>query len=331
MSARIGAMIVYSASVSGVKPEELERATGFRSASAIDPDARIPLAMETALWEEAAKRTADESFGLHTAERLRPGQFDVLDYVIRTAPSARGAVERVVRYNRIEHDIAVFSIVDRGQITRVEHAFGDGLHVQSRHSAEFTLASHIVFGSQITGTRMVPRSVEFKHPRPAATGEHVRVFGVEPRFSAEINALEWDRDILERPNPTADPALARTILRHADSLLAALPEATASYADRVRRIIADKLGEGEATLRSVARQLKMSERSLQRRLTADGVTFDVLLDELRHQLALRYLADPQIAISEVAYLLGFSDPSPFHRAFKRWTGMTPSEARQRAV
>jgi AraC-like DNA-binding protein len=330
LSARIGAMIVYSAAASGVKSEELENATGFRAASASDPDARIPLAMETALWEEAAKRTGDTSFGIHTAERLQPGQFDVLDYVIRTAPSPRVAVERVVRYNRLEHDIAVFSIADRGAITRIEHAFGDGRHVQSRHAAEFTLASLIVFGSQITGTRMLPRAVEFTHARPAATSEHVRLFGVEPRFRADVNALEWDRDVLDRPNPTADPALARTILRHADSLLAALPEATTSYADRVRRILADKLGEGDATLVSAARQLKMSERSLQRRLSADGVTFDALLDEVRHQLSLRYLADPQIAISEVAYLLGYSEPSPFHRAFKRWTGATPSEVRQRA-
>lgn len=103
--------------------------------------------METALWEEAAKRTDDTSFGIHTAERLQPGQFDVLDYVIRTAPTPRVAVERVVRYNRLEHDIAVFSIADRGPITRVEHAFGDGRHVQSR----FFLASSSRPGTAVAG------------------------------------------------------------------------------------------------------------------------------------------------------------------------------------
>jgi AraC-like DNA-binding protein len=136
--------------------------------------------------------------------------------------------------------------------------------------------------------------------------------------------------VLERPNPTADPALSRTILRHAEALLAALPEPTATYAERVRRGLAEILGEGEVSLRQVARGLKMSERSLQRRLAAEGVTFDGLLDDVRHHLALRYLADPSIAVSEVAYLLGYSEPSPFHRAFRRWTGATPSDMRRRA-
>ncbi|MDB4961253.1 MAG: Transcriptional regulator, AraC family [Myxococcales bacterium] len=324
-------MIVSSAAASGVKPEVLERATGFSAASAADPDARISLEVETTLWDEAARQTRDADFGLHTAERLQPGVFDVLDYVIRTAPTARVAMERLARYNRLEHDLAVFSMHDRGPVTRIEHAFGDGSHVQSRHAAEFTLAAQIVVGSQITGTRMVPRTVELTHARPASVAEHLRVLGVTPTFSVAINALEWDRAVLERPVPASDPALARTLLRHADALLAARPVPSTSYADRVRRILATNLGEGDASLKRVARDLKMSERSLQRRLTADGVTFDSLLDEMRHQLSLRYLADPQIAISEVAYLLGYSEPSPFHRAFKRWTGVTASEVRQRAA
>jgi AraC-like DNA-binding protein len=93
-------------------------------------------------------------------------------------------------------------------------------------------------------------------------------------------------------------------------------------------MLANRLGEGDATLAGVAKALKMSERSLQRRLADEGATFDALLDDVRRQLSLRYLADPAIAVSEVAYLLGYSEPSPFHRAFKRWTGTTPTEARR---
>jgi AraC-like DNA-binding protein len=328
MSARIGAMIVYSAALGGASQSALEGATGFSAAQAADPDARISLTLETALWQEGARLTNDPDFGLHAAERLQPGAFDVLDYAVRTAPTARVALERLARYNRIEHDVAVFAIIDRGHATRVEHRFGDGSQVQSRHSAEFTLASQVVIGSQITGTRMQPRAVEFVHARPASTAEHERLFGVVPRFSMPVNALEWDREDLERPNPNADPALARVMLRHADAVLATYPAPAARSSDRVRALIANELATGEITLARAAKALKMSERSLQRRLAEDGLTFDTLLDDVRRQLSLRYLADPTIAVSEVAYLLGYSEPSPFHRAFRRWTGKTPSEARR---
>lgn len=327
VSARIGAMIVHSAAASNVNIAELERATGFSSALARDPDARISIELETELWEEAARRANDPAFGLHTAERLRVGAFDVLDYAVRTAPTAREALLRLARYNRLEHDAAVFTVLDREGVTRVEHQLG-GV-VQSRHAAEMTIASLVVIGGQITGTPMLPRVVELAHPRPADVREHVRIFGLEPRFSADVNAIEWDRQRLDRPNPSADPLLAQTILRHAEALLAARPSPATSYADRVRQLLLARLAEGTASLVQIARQLNMSDRTLQRRLAAEHTTFDALLDEIRHQLALRYLADPTIAVSEVAYLLGYAEPSPFHRAFRRWTGATPGEIRQR--
>ncbi|MBZ4421892.1 AraC family transcriptional regulator [Myxococcus sp. RHSTA-1-4] len=329
VSARIGAMIVHAAASRGVDPRVLQRATGFDAASAEDPDARIPLSLEGALWDEAARLSGDDAFGLHAAELLKPGAFDVLDYAVRTAPTLRQALERLARYNRLEHDAAVFTLHDQGDRTRVEHTLRGGVG-QSRHAAEFTLASHVIIGSQITGTRLAPSAVEFRHARPASLTEHLRLFGVEPRFSTAVNAIEWDRMMLERPVLAADPALSRIVERQAQALLAARPEPVASHAERVRQLLTTALaqGGGEATLKSMAARLKMSERSLQRRLTQEGVTFDELLDRLRHELSLRYLADPKIAISEVAYLLGYSEPSPFHRAFRRWTGATPSDVRR---
>ena len=127
-----------------------------------------------------------------------------------------------------------------------------------------------------------------------------------------------------------EPAGQRVVADHAEALLATRPALAANHADRVRQVLASRLGAGVTTLAQVARQLKMSERSLQRRLAGEATSFEVLLDEIRHQLALRYLADPRVAISEVAYLLGYSEPSPFHRAFRRWTGNTPGERRARA-
>jgi len=331
VSAGIGALVVQSAAARGVSVEQLRARTGFDPAIAADPDARIPLTMETALWDEAARLSGDAAFGLHAAEGVRAGLFDVFDYAVRTAPTVRAALDRAARSNRLLHDAAVFTVLDAGEATRVEHALGSAQ--QSRHAAEFTLASMLVVGGQMTGERPRPLAVEFRHASPPDVREHLRTFGVAPRFSAAVNAIQFDRAALLHPVPAADPALWRVIERHAEALLAARPDPAESAANRVRRILAGALGEGEgaASLASVADRLKLSERSLQRRLADEGVSFDALLEELRHELAVRYLADRKISIAEVAYLLGYSEPSAFHRAFKRWTGKTPAEVRRRAA
>jgi AraC-like DNA-binding protein len=327
MSARIGAMIVNAAAAAGVPLTELRAATGFDPAVAGDPDARISLQLEERLWLEAARRSGDDDIGLHAAEGLRPGAFDVIDYAIRTAPTLRASLQRLARYNRLEHDVAVFTIIDRGPVTRIEHAFRVAGAVQSRHSAEFTMAAIIVVSGQLLGESVRARAVEFRHAAPPATGEHVRLFGVRPGFGAAVNALEIDSVLVDRPIPDVDPALSRVIERHAEARLLGQPAPAETTAVRVQRLLARDLPAGEVSLSEVAAALHMSARSLQRRLGDEGTSFDAVLDELRHDLALRYLADPKIAIAEVAYLLGFSEPSSFHRAFRRWTGATPREAR----
>jgi AraC-like DNA-binding protein len=123
--------------------------------------------------------------------------------------------------------------------------------------------------------------------------------------------------------------LSRVVEHHAEALLAARPEPHEAVIQRVRRHLVAALHEtgAEATLSAVATKLHMSVRSLQRRLSDEGSTFDDVLEDTRRDLALRYLSDSKIAIAEVAYLLGYSEPSAFHRAFKRWTGKTPAQAR----
>lgn len=331
VAASIGAMILAAARASGANPAALAEHAGLDVNRAADPDARIPLAVETALWDEAARLTADAAFGIHAAEGLRPGIFDVMDYAVRTAPTLRVSLERLARYNRLVHDAAVFTLVQQGDSLRVEHSLaGVG---QSRHAAEFTLASLVVVGSQLQGSPLPVTGVSFRHEAPLATSEHERVFGLAPVFSAPVNAVTFPLELLERALPAPDPLLWRVIERHAEALLALRPSPAATMVARVQRILCETLGEDEtaATLAGAARRLGMSQRSLQRRLADEGRTFDELLDELRHDLAVRYLSDKKIAIAEVAFLLGYSEPSAFHRAFKRWTGSTPGQARERAA
>lgn len=338
LSARIGALIVTSGTASGAPAGAIEAETGFVAATADDPDARIPLSLETRLWATAERLSGDADLGLNTALRVQPGMFDVLDYAVRTAPTLRVALERLARYNRLEHDAAEFHVhsVDPGptERTRVLHAFRGGVPGQTlgqhRHSIEFTLASLVVIGRQLSGRPLAARAVSFAHaapPRPETQAAHLALFGCRPAFGAAGNVIEFDAAELRQPLPAADPRLWRVIERHAEALLAARPAAPTSLAARIARELTGALGEGAPSLEGMARRLRMSARSLQRHLQAEGLRYDTLLEGLRRDLALSYLADPKVAIAEVAYLVGYSEPSAFHRAFKRWTGTTPGELR----
>jgi AraC-like DNA-binding protein len=333
LSAKIGAMIVGAAVRGGADRGELLARTGFDPSLASDPDTKISLELESALWNEGARLTGDDAFGLHAAEHVEPGAFDVLDYAVRTAPTLRAALERLARYNRLLHDAAVFTLTDRPPVVRLEHSFKRQQGRQSRHAAEFTLASIVVVGAALVGQPLEPTRVEFAHAPPSAAvlDEHRRIFARPPSFAQPVNALELDTALLARPIPHADPALSRVLERHAEALLAALPPERETTTERVRQLLSKTLGDAAPSLADTAARLKLGERSLQRKLADEGCSFESLLDEVRQSLALRYLADRSLAIAEVAYLLGYSEPSPFHRAFKRWTGKTPSEARGRAA
>lgn len=326
--ARIGALIVQVATVRGADAQRLMRDAGFDPGWLHDPDARMPLAVEERLWDGAAAMTGDPLFGLHAAAAIRPGAFDVLDYAVRTAPDLRSALQRLARYNRLVHDLAGFEVVPDGDAVRIEHRFAGGVHRPCRQAAEFTLASLVVVAAQIGGRPVPARAVAFAHPPAGGAPAYQRVFGVLPRFDAPVSCLVLDAAMLDRPVPAADAALSRIVTAQAEQLLAARASPADGIAAQVRRLLAEGMADGPPTLGAVARRLHLSERSLQRRLDDEGTRFADLVDAVRRELALRYVADDRLALGEVAYLLGFAEPSPFHRAFRRWTGTTPAAARR---
>lgn len=330
MSTSIAALIFQAAEELGVSAAALSAASGFPLSQLAEPDSRITLATETRLWNEAAALSAAPSFGLLAAEGLQPGAFGVVDYAIRTAPTLRQSLERLIRYNRLVHDVAVFSVQERDCVVVIRHAFQLSEARQSRHSAEFTLGALVVLATQVTGRPLPVRSAQFRHvaPSEARAREHLkRFFGMAPIHGGESNAITIDRAALDWALTSPDATLGRVIEQHAEELLARLPPTSLSTAERVRESILASLGDSEPTLAKAAGRLRMSERTLQRKLQSEGTHFERVLDDTRRESALRYLQEPRMAVNEIAYLLGYSDPSPFHRAFKRWTGMTPAQMR----
>lgn len=328
VSARIGALIIHRASVLGVEPAHLMSSTGFDTDWLSDPEARMPLAVEEHLWERAADLTHKPSFGLFAASLIRQGEFDVLDYAVRTAPDLRTALQRLARYNRLLHDLATFEIIPMGETTRIEHRFDLLGALPCPQAAEFTLASLVVVASQLCGAPVQALSVDFVHAALDKVDAYQAVFGVAPRFKCPVSCLVLASELLDRPVSAADPGLSRIVTAHAEQLLAASQPPPEDITTQVRRHLAEGMAHGLTSLQAVALRLHLSERSLQRRLDDQGTRFADLMDEVRRELAMRYIADQHLALGEVAYLLGFAEPSSFHRAFKRWTGMTPAAARR---
>jgi len=177
-----------------------------------------------------------------------------------------------------------------------------------------------------TGVSFPVRRVTFVHRAPPDVTEHERIFGCPVRFEADYNRLYIDRLVWDTRTTGADRGVLQVLTEHADLLLQKLPRGP-DLVERTRRAIGERLRGGDSSLEGVARELCTSARSLQRHLRDLGYSYNALADEVRAATARLYLEQPDIAIAEVAYLLGFADQSTFNRAFKRWTGLTPARAR----
>jgi AraC-like DNA-binding protein len=198
--------------------------------------------------------------------------------------------------------------------------------VITRPYAEYTLAAVFLRTRIALSQRFQLIRVDFSQPQPPDTSEHARIFECPVRFGADTCQLVIARDVWDMPR-AGDPTLFSILETHARMLLDQLP-AQADVAGRVREAIEAQLRGGDPKLESIARQLAMSPRTLQRRLRDEGVLFNDLLDSLRYRAARSYLAQRDVAATEVAYLLGFAEPSSFNHAFKRWAGQTPTEYRR---
>ena len=319
--------IAAAVAAAGIAPEELYRRVALDPALLVDPDGRIPYAQLVALYEQAARLTGDRAFGLHLSERTSPRVFDVLGYVVMNSPTLGEALRRVVRYHSIWNDGAEYVFDVDGPVVRLGYRYYGLKAEDCRQDCELTLALVVEFGRVMTGFEWSPSEVSFQHPRPADVSEHQRIFRGPVYFSRPVNELVFASSLLDRHLNGADPGLCHVLERHAEELLARLPR-RGGLTDDVRQLICEALGGGDPGLEAVAQQLGLSARTLQRKLKEEGTSHQNLLDEIRRDLSRRYLREREMAICEVAYLLGFSEPSAFHRAFRRWTGRTPAEFRR---
>jgi AraC-like DNA-binding protein len=301
-------------------------AVGLDDAILADPDGLVETSVAMALLARAVEHTGDDDLGLHLGEYAELGSFDVHFYAMASSPTLGAAYERLCRYQRLIHETSRVDLEIGSDTAVLRHQLAGGGAVP-RHTAEFLLTAWVRAGRIVTGVDWTPREVHFAHPAPPDASEHARFFRAPVHFAMASNALVLSTRLLQTPCARADEALASVLDRYAAGRLEQSPR-TSGIADRVRSELGDELRGGEPTAARLAARLKMSVRSLNRLLAAEGTSYQELLDAIRRDLAERHLASDHVSISEIAFLLGFSELSSFHRAFKRWSGRTPAQFRQ---
>jgi AraC-like DNA-binding protein len=286
-----------------------------------NPEARLPHAVAISLWSAAGQLTNDPNLGLHVAAGIRPGVYGVLDYAVRTCETLGEGLRRLALYHRFLHDVAETRLLeDRNRAILSHHLPLPG--GAPRPVSECVAAGWLLASRQATGVNFIPLEVRFPHRAPDNISEHEQLFGCKLQFGREQTELVFARELLNAPLVKADPALQAILEAQVVALIQKLPKAEATT-DAVRRHLASELAKGQPSLEQIAHRLHMSSRTLRRHLDEEGTSFREILSEVRRELASRHLTEGRLAIGEIAFLLGFSEPSAFHRAFKQWTGHAP--------
>jgi AraC-like DNA-binding protein len=326
ISARVVVRIVDFVAARGHDAEALCRASGASLQTLRAVDARVPYGVAEALGRRATEITRDPNIGLHLAQDVRDTRvYDAGLLMLMASPSLRAGLEWVERHQRYWGDGERYSLVPVPGGTVVRFALHDAEGDYQRHADECAMAEIAVGARALSARDVLPRAVRFRHASPADTSEHVTVFGCVPEFGAPHTEIELDDEVLDAPLPHANAAFRAIFQAQVDRALAALP-ARSGMAAPVRAAVQAALVGGQCSLARTASVLGVSVRTLQRRLRDEGTSFEQVVDALRREMAAEYL-DKELAIQEIAWLLGYAEASAFHHAFKRWTGTTPEQAR----
>lgn len=322
--------VLEAVAAAGGNPERALEAAGLRASDLADPDRFVDLEKVATLFAAAAKESGDDGFGLHVGCAYDLLALGALSYAVLHAATLGTALHNLERYVHSHLQGARVELQVHGAECRLVFDFPIA-GVEGRQGVESAMALVLQILRRLVGPAFRPRRVLFSHPRPASTELHARVFGAPVEFGAPIDgALVFDASELERPIAGADRRLLPIVERHLDQILGAAKNDDAFLRD-VRAMVARTVCDGHPSLSAVAKRVGQSPRTLQRRLGERGLVWKQLVEDVRRELALRYLEDGRTPLPEIAFLLGYSEQSAFQRAFRRWTATTPLAFRRAAV
>jgi AraC-like DNA-binding protein len=311
----------------GLDVPSLLRDAGFDPDSLHRQNTRIPVDEVTVMWQLAVARAGKPMLGLQRDLAATHSKLGTVGHAMSCSATLGAALARLARYMAVISDATGFSLhpEPRGCWLSMEHT-GGSLPIP-RQRVEYALLTTLMQCQWLTRRELQPLAMEFVYPAPTSDRLHREAFGCEVRFNAAANRLLLSSADMAMPLPTYHETLGEMQEHLLDEQLDLLGQATTS--SLVCAEIARRLQHGEPRRQDVASGLGLAERTLQRRLQEESVSFQSLLDRTRRELAQQYLADDRHTLTEVADRLGFVDSSNFFRACKRWFGVPPAQYRAR--
>ncbi len=312
----------------GLNPQPLLRRVGLSRARLADPEQRIPLTAVVELLEASAEASACPTFGLRMAETRQLSNFGVVSLLLSHQPTLRAALVAIMRYRHLLNESLAMHVEEAGKLVIIREELVSDTALPSRQGIELALGVLSRMATAVLGPNWHPVSVNFSHPAPPDLQVHQRVFHCSVHFDAEFNGIVCHAADLDRPNPNADPAMAR----YAKQFVESLPGAShASIKHEVRKAIYLMLPMGRATIEQIADGLGMHVRTLQRQLDAADTQFSDLVNEVRRELVVRYMENASYSLATISELLGYSMPSSFTRWFTAQFGAPPQQWRARKM
>jgi len=302
---------------------------GFSREKSTDPETRITLDQADRLISLAIQVSGQHDLGLLAAEQLNSEHYSILEFAARSCSTLGEAIACKNSLYPLHSTGSDLTLSMHGPYARWTFNYKPGI-VMHDAAHDFSVASLVTWIRWFIGNSVKNpfHEIRFKHAKPSDLSSHRRFFRCPIRFDMLEDAVIIPEELLELPLAHADSELRRTLYRIAEDMVGKLPRATDIH-EQVQNLIAEQLAGGHCSIEAVAKSLNLSVRTLQRNLNKEGKSFRDSIDDIRYQLAMVYLKQHTLSMGEVAYLLGFSRQQNFNKAFKRWTGLTPSTYAER--
>jgi AraC-like DNA-binding protein len=309
----------------GIDPAPMFKKHGIQAFTPFDPNARFSSTKLDQIFAEASEQSGDPFFCLKEPNYFLPSHIGSLGFAWLASTSLRSAVERLQRYIKVIHEKAHITIKEEPATLVVAlHSSSTSVNYYARDAG--ALAYLVRMCRFIAGNEWHPVQVTLAHPAPMDTSYFFQLFRCPVEFAAEHNSIQIDRQQADKHLTGSNKQLAQLNDHMVVKYLA--NQSRDDIVSQVKTAILENLGDGGLSESVVSQSLHMSTRNLNRKLSLVNTNFKTLLLETRSELANQYINDASITLTEISYMLGFSEISSFSRAYKRWTGQSPSEARK---
>src|SRR5215813_4364042 len=310
----------------GVPVAPLLKGVGLTPEVIADSEERLKVQSQIKFLDEAAIALKDDCLGFTLAREHDPRQIGLLYYVMASSQTLGDALKRVARYSQITNEALVVRYREGNRLI-INLSYSGVPRHSDRHQIEFCMFAVLRLCRVLTGQNLVPQHFWISHHRSGTNSEMARFVGTAVEFGATTDEFALNANARELPLINADAYLNNLLLKHCEAALVDRKDDVSQLRTKVENAISSLLPHGRVLVEDVARSLGMSKRTLARRLSDERLNFSEILQQLRRDLAVRYLDDRKLHVSKIAWLLGFHEVSAFTHAFKRWTGKTPREMR----